>query len=113
MGGAAIITMEDVDKVVNDYMASASAQTALANLETQYVVPKDTFAQMYSEMLKGVLQGYIAMAPLDPADPTSAALMSAMVEPFVTETLKQDMINLLALMPALQFWLVSMTKTTN
>ena len=51
-----------------------------------------TFAQMYSEMLKGVLQGYIATAPLDPENPTSAALISEMVEPLVTETMKQDMI---------------------
>lgn len=92
MGGMAIIKLADVDTVVNEYMSSESAQTALANLEAQYVVPKDTFAQMYSEMLKGVLQGYIAMAPLDSSDPTSAALMSQMVEPMVTEMMKQDMI---------------------
>ena len=91
MGGAAIINQADVDKVVNDYMASASVKTALSNLEAQYIVPQDTFAQMYSEMLKGVLQGYIAMAPL-PDDSTSAALMSGMVETLVTETMKQDMI---------------------
>ena len=61
----AMISMSDVDSVVNSYMKSADCQKLLANLEATYVIPKDTFATMYSELLKGMLQGYVSMAAVD------------------------------------------------
>ena len=59
MGGMAILKQSDVEKVVNDFMALDSTKTVLANLETQYVIPKETFSQMYSELIKGFLNQYI------------------------------------------------------
>ncbi|MGN1267104.1 MAG: ATP-binding cassette domain-containing protein [Dorea sp.] len=57
------ISMSDVDPVVNKYMKTSDCQKLLANLEAQYLIPQDTFATMYSQMLKGMLQGYVgAMA---------------------------------------------------
>ena len=38
----------EIEKVVNDFMDLDSTKTVLANLETQYVIPKETFSQMYS-----------------------------------------------------------------
>lgn len=61
----AFIKMSDVDGLVNGYMQSADCQTLLAALESSYLIPKDTFATMYSELLKGMMQGYIAMAAID------------------------------------------------
>lgn len=58
----ATIKMSDVDSVVNAYMQTADCKALLANLEANYLIPQDTFATMYSELLKGTLQGYIAMA---------------------------------------------------
>ena len=61
----AFIKMSDVNGLVDGYMQSADCQTLLAALESSYLIPKDTFATMYSEILKGMLQGYIGMAAVD------------------------------------------------
>ena len=61
VGGMAILKQSDVDKVVNDFMSLDSTKTVLANLEVQYVIPKETFSQMYSELIKGFLNQYITM----------------------------------------------------
>ena len=60
----ATIKMSDVDAVVNAYMQTADCKALLANLEDAYLIPQNTFATMYSELLKGTLQGYIAMAEM-------------------------------------------------
>ena len=67
VGGMAILKQSDVEKVVNDFMALDSTKTVLANLETQYVIPKETFSQMYSELIKGFLNQYIAMMSTVPS----------------------------------------------
>lgn len=61
----AVIKMSDVETVVNTYMQSSDCQALLASLEASYLIPKDTFATMYSELLKGILQGYIGMAAVN------------------------------------------------
>ena len=48
-------------------MALDSTKTVLANLEVQYVIPKETFSQMYSELIKGFLNQYIAMMSTVPS----------------------------------------------
>ena len=67
VGGMAILKQSDVEKVVNDFMALDSTKTVLANLETQYVIPKEIFSQMYSELIKGFLNQYIAMMSTVPS----------------------------------------------
>lgn len=67
VGGMAILKQSDVEKGVNDFMALDSTKTVLANLETQYVIPKETFSQMYSELIKGFLNQYIAMMSTVPS----------------------------------------------
>ena len=67
VGGMAILKQSDVDKVVNDFMSLDSTKTVLANLEVQYVIPKETFSQMYSELIKGFLNQYIAMMSTVPS----------------------------------------------
>jgi len=59
--GVAVIKLSDVEKVVNDFIAQESTKTVLANLEKEYLIPQDTFAQMYSELIKGFLGQYITM----------------------------------------------------
>lgn len=66
----AVMKMSDVDAVVNTYMQSADCQSLLASLEADYLIPKDTFATIYSQLLKGMLQGYISMAAIDAGDST-------------------------------------------
>ena len=59
--GIATIQMSQVDGVVNAFMAKESSQQALANLEAAYLVPKATYQTMYTEFLKGMLQGVITI----------------------------------------------------
>ncbi len=89
----AMIKMSDVEKVVNDYMALDTTTEKIAALETEYLIPKDVFVQMYSELFKGLLQSYISMASQDPnaADPT-AVVMPDMVETMVEQMMSQEMV---------------------
>ena len=67
IGGMANLKQSDVEKVVNDFIALDSTKTVLANLEVQYVIPKETFSQMYSELIKGFLNQYITMMSTVPS----------------------------------------------
>ncbi|MBQ9624934.1 MAG: FtsX-like permease family protein, partial [Clostridia bacterium] len=69
----------DTDKIVSNYLSSTEAQGILADLESKYVVPKAAFETMYSGVLKGLMQIYIASyaaadpsLTTDPQNPTAA-----------------------------------------
>ncbi|MGN1377923.1 MAG: ATP-binding cassette domain-containing protein [Dorea sp.] len=62
----AMISMSDIDSIVSSYMQTADCKKLLSNLETAYLIPQDTFSTIYSELLKGILQGYIGMASQTP-----------------------------------------------
>jgi len=89
--------MSDVERVVNEAVASNVTKVLLAGLEKDYVIPQDAFASAYKELLKGMLQGYITLYnqttqfPSDPNDP-SAILITDAVETIITEFMKQDMV---------------------
>ena len=53
-------TSDDVDKLVDNYLKSKEASKVLADLESKYVIPKNTFKTAYSGLLKGLLQVYVA-----------------------------------------------------
>ena len=100
LGGAAIIKMSDVDAVVNKVMASDVTSVLLAGLEKDYLIPQDTFASIYTELLKGMMQGYITFASQiqipgmsGDAENPSAIVKEELTEPFVTEFLSQEMIS--------------------
>ncbi len=59
--GIAMIQMSQVDGIVSAFMAKESSQQALAKLEAAYLVPKATYQAMYTEFLKGMLQGVITI----------------------------------------------------
>ena len=105
MGGAALIKMSDVETVVNDYIASESSKALLAELSAKYVVPQDVFGQMYTELLKGMLQGYIALASSqmpggmeveNPTVPITNEAVEPTVEAFVTQEMVAEAGNQLA-----------------
>lgn len=58
-GNMAAIKMTDVDQVVNTFMSKDTTKAALAKLEAEYLIPQDTFAEIYAPLLKGAWQGYI------------------------------------------------------
>lgn len=59
--GIATVQMSQVDGIVDTFLAKESSQQALANLESAYLVPAATYETMYSQLLKGMLQGVIAV----------------------------------------------------
>ena len=91
--GFATIKLSRVEDVVNGFMLLKQNQQVLANLETEYVVPKETFESFYAELLKGMLQGYITMASMDPsAEDPSAFLNSTIAQTLVTQMATQEAI---------------------
>lgn len=94
MGGMAPIKLSQVDGVVNTYLSKESCQTAMAQMEKTYLVPKDTYQTMYAELLKGMLQGYITTAAMDPtATDKTAVLNDEIAQTLIVEMLKQEAIS--------------------
>ena len=53
------ISLSDIDSTVGEYLNTQKAEKTFESLESEYVIPKDTFKTMYSGLLKGLLQTYI------------------------------------------------------
>ncbi len=51
--------IEDIDKIVANYLNKSEPSKILNSLETKYVIPKATFKQAYTGLLKSLLQIYI------------------------------------------------------
>ncbi|MCQ2049404.1 MAG: ABC transporter ATP-binding protein/permease [Candidatus Saccharibacteria bacterium] len=82
------VKLSDVDKVVEEFIKSESIKTILNNLETNYVIPADIFAQTYSGLIKQLLSIYIGAAADDPADPAArinAAILNSIAAEFKTD----------------------------
>ena len=60
-GGMAMITLSKVPGIVSEGLKSKENKKILSNLETNYVIPADTFVTMYEPMITGMIQQYIAM----------------------------------------------------
>lgn len=101
--GVAIMRQSHVDSVVNEFMASDTAKALLAGLEKDYLIPQDVFVPIYTELLKGMLTGYITVGsqmplpgmPENPDDP-GAPLTAEAVEPFVTQSVSSEAIDMVA-----------------
>lgn len=79
--GMATIRGEDAQNIVYSYMSSQLAGSLLSELESKYVVPKDTFETLYSQLLIGMVQGYSA---------TGMPIAEAAIEPFVSAFIQSD-----------------------
>ena len=89
----AIMKMSDIEPTVNAYMETKDCKKLLAQLEKDYLVPQATFADIYKQMLTGMLQGYIAAAPLNPGEADlSAALTKDLIAQLVPQLAGQDQI---------------------
>ncbi len=53
------VKINDIDSVVSKYLNGKEASNILSSLEKKYVIPKSTFKQAYSGLLKSLLQVYI------------------------------------------------------
>ena len=95
MINVASMKMSDVENVVDTFMTLETTQQTLAELETNYVVPKATFQSMYTELLKGFLQGYIQsyiqmMPPASDTEEPSAFIPKDKVQEIVASCVAQE-----------------------
>ena len=61
VAGMAMIKLSEVEKIVSNGLAKDKNKSVLASMESQYVIPQDTFSQMYNGIITGILKQYIAM----------------------------------------------------
>ena len=52
--------IDDIDKIVSNYLSKSEPSKIINSLETKYVIPKETFKQAYTGLLKSLLQIYIS-----------------------------------------------------
>ncbi len=88
-------SQNDIDSIVDNYLNSSEAESLLANMEKQYVIPADTFKTTYSALLKGLLQAYISgynaymsqIIPGYPVDQTNpkATIVNEIKNPAITK----------------------------
>ena len=50
-------SLSDIDNIINKYLDNS--QDILSEMESKYIIPRDTFKTTYSGLLKGLLQAYI------------------------------------------------------
>ena len=94
----AIIHLNDVDEVVNNYMKSEEVQDQIKTLESDYIIPSNIYQSTYSSLLGGLLRGYISVYSShdstytsDPNNP-GAMLTSQVVDDTVKEFMKQAIV---------------------
>ena len=61
VGGVAFIKLSEVQNIVNNGLAKDNNKAILANMESSYVIPQDTFSQMYNGIITAFLQQYVSM----------------------------------------------------
>ena len=52
-------SLSDVENITNSYLDNYDSGRLLSEMESSYVIPKDTFKTTYSGLLKGLLEAYI------------------------------------------------------
>ena len=90
--GIATIKLADVENIVNTYMNSKSAETLLAKLEKDYIIPQATFKEMYTNLVTPFLQEYVKTTSTNTEEPSSVLVKDA-VTPLVTSFVSLDMID--------------------
>ena len=61
VAGMAFLKLSDVENVVKKGLASEKNKTILASMEAKYVIPQDTFSEMYAGIITPFLQQYVNM----------------------------------------------------
>ncbi|MBQ8043011.1 MAG: ABC transporter ATP-binding protein/permease [Clostridia bacterium] len=108
--GMATLKLSEVPSIVNEYMESTEAITLLGKLEADYVIPKETFATMYTQLITGFLQQYVTMMDKSSADPT-AMLVKDAVDTMTAAFTTQEMITTTAKTMAGKMTEATMQKT--
>ena len=66
-------SMNDADKIVDDYLETYEVGNMLSDMENRYVIPKKEYKLLYGGLLKGIMKAYIsAYYSIDPSITTDA-----------------------------------------
>ncbi|MBE6038517.1 MAG: ABC transporter ATP-binding protein/permease [Anaerofustis stercorihominis] len=88
--GMAVFTEENIEAIVSGYMASEEAGELLTKLETDFVIPKDVFVNTYSQIITGILQGYIRTSPMAPMAALNPDIITAITSSLTGQVLLQE-----------------------
>ena len=94
----ATISMNDIDKILNEYFEKKSVNDKIKIIENEYVIPKDvyitTYKSLITAMLKSYITAYYAMDQSLTTDPNNpiAMLMSENVKDLIESFLNQPSI---------------------
>ena len=91
--GIAMIKLSDVEKVVSEGLKKDKNKALLADLENKYVIPQDTFAQMYNPIITGFLGQYIEMAGMSMGGGTDMPPMGSGEMPQIGNIIGQSSIS--------------------
>ncbi|MBQ7891162.1 MAG: ABC transporter ATP-binding protein/permease [Erysipelotrichaceae bacterium] len=85
--GMAMIQLANVETVVDTYLATEEVKAMLLDMETQYVIPQDTYISVYKPLLVGMLQAYIQTSGSD-----TAMIVEMAIDPLVESFTSQAMV---------------------
>lgn len=91
-------TLNDIDKIVNDYLDSEAVVKKLQAMEETYAIPEETFKMTYAGILKTLLQAYITgfnefMSLTNPSYQNDSQNPSALINDQIIETVLQSFLN--------------------
>ena len=77
MDGVSSIAYNDIDTIVDNYMASDYVKGRLQEMEAAYVIPGDAYKTVYSETIKLFLKSYVMMLSPDAEEHTAVIAKDA------------------------------------
>lgn len=90
--GVATIKLTDVDEIVTEGLSSDTNTELLEKLETNYIIPKETFSSIYSQLINGFIKQYIITLATDKVN-ASTIIVKDTVENTVKAFSAQEPIN--------------------
>lgn len=84
----AILEMNDIDTIVNNFMNNDNTIKILKELESNYVIPYDIFNSTYTNLLKGFLTSYITL--YNQNDSSFTTDPNNMIAPITNEVINQS-----------------------
>ena len=95
MDSIATIKLDDVDKITDDYFTTEDVQNRLQTMENIYIIPKDTYATIYKELIKNTIKVYVTMASTG-SEESVAPIATQAVEQLVTSLTANEQIPAMA-----------------
>lgn len=91
VAGFAIIKLSDVKNIVSNGLEDSKNQLILKEMEEKYVIPQETFKQIYNGIISGFLEQYVTMNT-ETQEEKKAILAPELVDTLVDTVIKQDAI---------------------